>query len=118
MNYVINTKNFKLFYNINQKDVEQTLWKMEAFCDSNYAGDSESRKSISGYVIYFCGCAVAWKSHGQKSVSLSSTEAEYKAISEVVTDVLFVKMLLEFFGFEVKLPIRIKVDNVGAIYLA
>ena len=91
---------------------------MEAFCNSDYAGDSESRKSISGYVIYFCGCAVAWKSHGQKSVSLSSTEAEYKAILEVVTDVLFVKMLLEFFGFEVKLPIQIKVDNVGAIYLA
>jgi len=118
MNYVINTKNFKLFYNINQKDVEQTLWKMEAFCDSDYAGDSESRKSILGYVIYFCGCAVAWKSHGQKSVNLLSTEAEYKAILEVVTDVLFVKMLLEFFGFEVKLPIQIKVDNVGAIYLA
>jgi len=91
---------------------------MEAFCDSDYAGDSESRKSVLGYVIYLCGCAVAWKSHGQKSVSLSSTEAEYKAVLEVVTNVMFIKMLLEFFGFKVKIPIQIRVDNVRAIYLA
>jgi len=93
-------------------------WEMKAFCDSDYGGDADSRRSVSGYVIYLFGCAVAWKSHGQKSVSLSSTEAEYKAVSEVVTDIMFIKMLLEFLGFQVALPITVHVDNIGAIYLA
>jgi hypothetical protein len=51
-------------------------------------------------------------------VSLSSTEAEYKAASETATEVLFLKMLMEFFGMKIELPVTIKVDNLGAIYLS
>jgi hypothetical protein len=48
---------------------------------------------------------------------LSSSEAEYVALSETVAEVLFVKQLLEFFDVAIEKPMTINVDNVGAIYM-
>ena len=69
-------------------------------------------------MIYVMGCLASWKSRGQRGVTLSSTEAEYVAISEVVAEVMFIKQVLESMGQLVKLPIIVEVDNVGAIYLS
>ena len=91
---------------------------MTAYCDSDYAGDKDGRKSVSGFVIYIQGCLISWKSRKQKSVTLSSSEAEYVAISEVCAEIMFLKQVVEFMGNKVALPIIVKVDNVGAIYLA
>jgi hypothetical protein len=52
-----------------------------------------------------------------KSVTLSTTEAEYVATSEVVKELIFAKQLVESIGLKVKLPMVTKFDNVGAIYL-
>ena len=51
-------------------------------------------------------------------MALSSTAAEYYGISDVVTELLFIKSLLEFMGVKVQLPIIVRVDNIGAIYLS
>ena len=51
-------------------------------------------------------CLVAWKSFGQKSVSLSSSEAEYDAVSDVSTEILFIKSIL-----------TVSCDSAGAIFL-
>lgn len=109
------TKGYKLVFELNES---KEGWKMIAFSDSDYSGDSDDRRSVSGYIIYLYGCCVAWRSKGQKSVSLSSTEAEYKAISEVVTEILYIKMIVEFLDEKLQLPIQVKVDNLGAIYLS
>ena len=69
-------------------------------------------------MIYVNGCKIAWKSKGQKSVTLSSTEAEYVAISEVSTKILFIAGVMKFLGMEITYPIEINVDNIGAIYLS
>ena len=45
-------------------------------------------------------------------------EAEYVACSEVVKEVLFILQLLKHLGVQVQLPIRVHVDNIGAIFLA
>ena len=68
--------------------------------------------------MYFCGVPVAQKSKSMKSVVLSTTEAEYVAVSEVVKEIKFLYQMLR--SMEVKLPLHIKVhvDNVGAIWLA
>jgi hypothetical protein len=91
---------------------------LEAVSDSDYAGDKDTRISVYGYVIYFCGVPVSWKSKSGKSVTLSSTEAEYFAISECAKELIFIKNVMESMGIKIQLPIEIKVDNVGAIYLA
>ena len=53
-----------------------------------------------------------------KSVVLSTTEAEYMALSEVVKELKFIFQLLQTMNIEVELPITVHVDNVGAISLS
>ena len=53
-----------------------------------------------------------------KSVVLSTTEAEYMALSEVVKELKFIVQLLQTMNIEVELPITVYVDNVGAIWLS
>ena len=53
------------------------IWQLEAFSDSDFANDKETRISVYGYVIYFCGGPVAWKSKSMRSAASSTTEADY-----------------------------------------
>ena len=53
-----------------------------------------------------------------RSVTQSSTEAEYFAISEVAKEIMFTKQLLDKIGIPVQLPIVVRVDNIGAMFLA
>jgi hypothetical protein len=61
---------------------------------------------------------VCWWSKSQKGVTLSSTEAESVAMSEAVKDIKFIYYLLRDIGIEVELPIIVKTDNVGAMFMA
>ncbi len=97
---------------------KETEWKLLGRSDSDYAGDKNTRQSVSGYVLYLNGALIAWRSKAQKTVTLSSTEAEYMALGDLCVEVLFVKMLLENMGFKITLPIEIEIDNTGAMFLA
>jgi hypothetical protein len=55
---------------------------------------------------------------GSKSVTLLSTEAECVAISKALRKLKFIYQVMRSLEIEVKLPIRVNVDNVGAIFLA
>ena len=113
--YVLTIKNQTLKVELTPMSQDE-MWSMTAFSDSNYVTDPENWRSITGFVLYLMGVPISWKLKGQKSVSLSSTEAEYIALSETAKEVRFVYQVLEFIGFKVKLPIVIRVDNVGAIF--
>ena len=93
-------------------------WALKALSGSDFASDKETRISVFGYIIYFCGIPIAWRSKGMKSVVLSTTEAEYMALSEVVKEMKFIVQLLQTMNVEVELPITVHVDNVGAIWLS
>ena len=93
-------------------------WALEALSDSDFASDKETRISVFGYIIYFCGIPIAWRIKGMKSVVLSTTEAKYMALSEVVKELKFIVQLLQTMNIEVELPITVYVDNVGAIWLS
>ena len=93
-------------------------WKIVAYCDSDFGGDKNSRNSVSGFCIYVGSYLVSWRSRSQKSVSLSSTEAEYYAVSEVCTEIIFIKNLLEFLTVKIEFPITVRCENVGAIFLS
>ena len=70
-------------------------WELKALSDSDFASGKETRISIYGYIIYFCGIPIGWRSKGMKSVVLSTTEAEYMALSEVVKELKFIVQLLQ-----------------------
>jgi hypothetical protein len=101
-----------------QPKLNQDGFYLEGISDSEYAEDPDTRISVYGYVLYFCGVPIAWKSKAGKSVTLSSTEAEYYATSEIAKEVIFAKSLLEEIGIQIQFPINFLCDNVGSIYLA
>jgi hypothetical protein len=113
--FVIDTENYGLKI---KPYKDKKGFHLEGICDSEYAGDKDSRISVYGYILYFCGAPVAWKSKAGRSVTLSSTEAEYFAVSEIAKEAIFIKQVLESMNINFNYPIEIKVDNVGAIYLA
>jgi hypothetical protein len=98
--------------------LNEEVWAIRGFSDSDYCADKETRRSITGYVIYLLGVAISWKSKGQKSVTLSTTEAEYVALSEATREIKFIVQILESMNLPVDYPITVHVDNVGAIFLA
>ena len=113
--HVLATKGYGLKFEL-RKDIIK--WALKALSDSDFASDKETRISVFGYIIYFCGIPIAWRSKGMKSVVLSTTEAEYMALSEVVKELKFIVQLLETMNIKVELPITVYVDNVGAIWLS
>ena len=97
---------------------EELKWELIVFSDSDWAGDKDNRRSVGGYMIFLNGVLIAWRSKLQKVVSLSSAEAEFYACAEAVKEVPFIVQILRFLGVEVKTPVEVKVDNVGAIYMS
>ena len=113
--FVLSTKDYGLKIGL-IKSIRK--WVLKALSDSDFASDKEMRISVFGYVIYFSGIPIAWRSKGMKSVVLSTTEAEYMALSEVVKKVKFIVQLLQTMNIAVELPITVHVDNVRAIWLS
>ena len=114
--YVLDTQKFGL--KIEPKmDLENGLWTIRAFSDSEFGGNPDNRISIGGWIIYFQGVPVLWCSRAMRSVTLSSTEAEYVAMSEAVKDLIFMRNILKSVGFNIEYPMIVEVDNTGAIYL-
>ena len=113
--YVIDTEEYGLKIEPKQDDVK---WSLVAYTDSDWAGDKESRISISGYILYFAGVPIAWRSKAQKNITLSSSEAEYVALSDCVKDVRFVMQILTELGVDYPKPVVVKIDNVGAMFMA
>ena len=63
------------------------------YCDSDYAGDLDKRRSTTGYLFTLAKALVSWKSTLQSTVALSKTEAEYMAIIEVVKEAIWLHEL-------------------------
>ena len=114
-NFVLETKTLGLWMVPIFKD---GIWKLEALSDSDFANDKDTRYSVYGYIIYFCGIPRAWKCKSMKSVVLSTTEAEYVAVSEVVKKIKFLYQMLRNIKIKVPLPIKVQMDNGDAIWLA
>ena len=113
--YVLSTKEHGLEFGL-RKDMKK--WALKALSDSDFASDKETRISVFGYIIYFCGIPNAWRSKGMKSVVLSTTKAEYMALSEVVKELKFIVQLLQTMNIEAELSSTVHMDNVGANWLS
>ncbi|XP_025013471.2 sterol 3-beta-glucosyltransferase UGT80A2 isoform X3 [Ricinus communis] len=88
------------------------------YTDSDFAGSNLDRKSTSGYVSFVGGNLVTWRSKKQNVVSLSSAEAEYRALHHATTELAWLKILLKELGFGPKKPMVLYCDNTAAIEIA
>jgi hypothetical protein len=87
------------------------------YCDSDYAGDLDKRRSTTGYLFTLAKAPVSWKSTLQSTVALSTTEAEYMAITEAVKEAIWLYGLLEDLGVGQK-QLVVYSDSQSAIHLA
>jgi hypothetical protein len=70
------------------------------------------------FIINLLDLPICWKSKSQKGVTLSSTEAKYVAISEAVKEFKFVYHLMRDLQIIVNLPIELRMDNLGAVFVS
>ena len=90
--------------------------ELVAYCDADYAGDIDTRRSTTGYVFIMNGGAVSWSSKRQPTVAASTTEAEYMAAAAAVKEGLWMRKLLDTLKIKMDV-INIRCDNQSAIKL-
>ncbi len=91
--------------------------KLTGYVDSDLAGDVNTKKSTTGYVYTLGGTAVSWVLRLQKIVALSTTEAEYVAVTEAGKVMVWLQGFLEELGQRQKKSI-LHSDSQSAIFLA
>ena len=90
-----------------------------AYVDADYATDVDKRRSVSGGIVMLGGAAISWFSRMQKVSALSTSEAEYIALSEGVKEILFLQQVHSFMGPRMdEYCINVFEDNEGALKMA
>ena len=89
------------------------------YSDSDWASQNH-RHSISGFTFFIGTGAVTWSSKKQPIITLSSTEAEYVALTHSSKEIIWIHKLLTDFSsiFTFTLPTTLHCDNQGAIRLS
>ena len=82
LRYLKGTKGYKLHFG-----GQLGGQKLVGYCDANWGNEINSRKSTSGYLFYLAG-GVIWSSKRQPTVALSSTEAEYMALTHATKEAI------------------------------
>lgn len=109
LRYLSNTINLKLIYR--KSDAE-----LMGYADADWGGDCSDRRSFTGFVFMLAGSAFSWECKKQPTVALSSTEAEYMALSSASKELVYLRNLIADIGFAsfVSNPIVLYGDNLSA----
>jgi phosphopantetheinyl transferase (holo-ACP synthase) len=89
---------------------------LAGYCDADFAGDVDKRKSTSGHVFLMNNAAISWASKLQPTIAMSTCEAEFVAAAHAAKEALWLRTLLGDFTGIVK-PVKLFVDNQGALKL-
>lgn len=89
---------------------------LAGYCDADYGGCVDTRKSTSGYLFVVAGGTVSWRSHRQHAVALSTAESEYISATEASKEMVWLKGFIEELIWKgcLEQPI-LKIDNKSAI---
>ena len=113
LRYIQGTLNYGLIFSADDSNNLSV-----GYSDADWAGDLDTRHSTSGFVFQIQSNTVSWCSKEQPTVSKSSTESEYIALSGACQEAVWLRRLLADIGLEQKGPSAIYEDNQGAIELA
>ncbi|XP_073120377.1 pyruvate kinase, cytosolic isozyme-like [Henckelia pumila] len=87
LRYLINTTGLGLKFEKQQDEIDPVV----GYVDSYFAGNLDTRKSLTGYVFIFYGTTITWKSNLQSVVALSTTEAEFIVVTRAIKEELWKK---------------------------
>ena len=90
--------------------------ELEGYCDADYAGDIDTRRSTTGYVFILNRGIISWSSRLQATVAVSTAEAEYMAAAQAVKEALWLRKLIADIGIPLK-TIQMYTDNQAALTL-
>jgi Reverse transcriptase (RNA-dependent DNA polymerase) len=90
---------------------------LQAYCDADFGGDLDSRRSTTAYIFVLNKGAISWGSRLQPTVAASTTEAEYMAAAVSAREALWMKKLMTDLGVSAPGPIRLSCDNQAALSL-
>jgi histone deacetylase 1/2 len=110
-----------LQYVISTKDLRLQLggsMSVAGYSDSDWAEDREDQRLTSGYTFCLGDGAISWQLKKQATVSLSSTEAEYKAMSDSCKEGLWLRRLLCELHIRSQAAIPLHINNSGALKLS
>lgn len=88
-----------------------TTFSVTGWCDANWGACPVSHRSLTGWIIQFGTSLISWKTTKQDDVSLSSTEAEFRAMKSITQELIWLKELLREIGVEHHDPMTICCDN-------
>lgn len=112
LRYLQKTKHFCLIFKKNCSD-------LHGFVDADWASCNIDRRSYTGYCFVLSGCVISYESRKQRTVALSSTEAEYMALAEACKEAIYLKNLMSELGMCNKnKPLRIYSDSQSSLKLA
>lgn len=111
LRYLKGTANAKLVFS---KSGDSNLI---GYCDADWAGDVDKRRSTTGYVYLYHGAAISWNSRKQPTVAISTTEAEYMSLAAALQEAMWLKQLQAELENTTD-TIVINCDNKSAIDLA
>ena len=110
LRYLQGTKNHALTY-------RKTKEPLYGLADANWATCTMDRRSYTGFCFIFAGAAISWESRKQRTVALSTAEAEYMALTDASKEAMYLKGLSNDVGDSLS-TVQIFSDNQAAQHLA
>ena len=111
LRYLKGTLHYGLYYT-------QGSLKLNGFCDSDWAGSPDDRKSTTCYAIYLGSCLISWAAKKQPTIARSSMEAEYRSMALTMAELYWIRMLLKEIRLFLCSAPCLWVDNIGALSLS
>ena len=91
--------------------------QLKAYSDSDWAGCTEIRKSLTGFCVLLGSSLISWKAKKQTVVSRSSTEAKYRAMAATTCEIMWLLSLLKDLNVKNQLTVNLCCDNMSAMHL-
>jgi len=114
LRYLKATINYKLEFSRDQEG------SMIGFCDADWAGNLEDRRSVTGYIFKYQNGSISWASKKQPTIAISTTEVEYMSLAAATQEAIWLRdFFYEIMSLkEEPAPMQINCDNRSAIELS
>ncbi|XP_040383514.1 uncharacterized mitochondrial protein AtMg00810-like [Oryza brachyantha] len=91
---------------------------LTTYSDADWAGCRDTRRSTSGFCVFFGDSLVSWSSKRQSVVSRSSAEAEYRGVANAAAECCWLRHLLGELHVKLEKATLVYCDNISAVYLS